>query len=808
MNETKEADSFLVSAKRDAFTDLQERKMTQNESIPSPAQESLATSQQHLANEDVGGDTEILNGTLANSPLNLEIPSDEQRQARKLDETEDEISYSEDLDEDAARDGVISSPTSTPLTFTVTATRPPLLLKPSIPTAEQPPPTHVFPKSSPLQQHSSAITSAAATSSATTSPMQTTTMQRLKTSSEEQTTPGVALPDQTVSSNSTLSHNNSILTQATQITPQNNNVTLLSTITTTGRPTTPTLPPKTVEIVNIIPPRTTTSPPPVTLNFIYNRHTPPSSPSPPSTSTSQTVSSSSTTIRTPPPPNPVPPKPVPSYNVLTTPRARTLTTMHTLNHTTTLPPGPPMAPAAGVMGLGSGAEIGIAAGSIVAFWLLLGPLVCLICRLRERAAKTRSGGSVEEGGLTRNGEDELGHRLVEEMIRLELARGRHKLYKTNVQDEHETERLGDVGTETYVNTEFLNNIVQNDYAKTTLERPDSCEKLPLSNGFVKEPVYENTSKVPPPPPPPPPQKLDTSQLYANTTVASPMPPRSNGYVCSNNYPLSSAALYLAKSRQNRAPPPNMLRSPESEPVDGFMYSPRLLQRQLERAVRAEQKIQLKDGMRRSEKIFPKENFNNIRAEPKIHTKAGLVNGYHKLPTNLPKVSIDNSSIPDSPRIMHKDITEEEEEDEEEVDIERELPKSLSLSHSVERAIPLLNGEKYRITSSNPSIDSGKYMISNKTRSMERNGLKRVDLDRNCSDPWRKTVQQNGVDPRKTRSDSVEDTSSSLSSSPPKEEPEIQTNAKKLCDQGTQTLVDTVTSPWIGYRRPGVKDTVV
>ena len=41
----------------------------------------------------------------------------------------------------------------------------------------------------------------------------------------------------------------------------------------------------------------------------------------------------------------------------------------------------------------------------------------------------------------RQQEDSLSHTLIEEMIRLELARGRAKLYRTSVDDEREIERL-------------------------------------------------------------------------------------------------------------------------------------------------------------------------------------------------------------------------------------------------------------------------------------------------------------------------------------------------------------------------------
>ena len=74
---------------------------------------------------------------------------------------------------------------------------------------------------------------------------------------------------------------------------------------------------------------------------------------------------------------------------------------------------------------------GITTGSLAIFWLFLGPLVCLICHLKDREKNRRQ----------RQKEDELGHRLVNELIRSELAKGRGKLYKTEVRDDRELEHL-------------------------------------------------------------------------------------------------------------------------------------------------------------------------------------------------------------------------------------------------------------------------------------------------------------------------------------------------------------------------------
>ena len=67
---------------------------------------------------------------------------------------------------------------------------------------------------------------------------------------------------------------------------------------------------------------------------------------------------------------------------------------------------------------------GMITGSLAIFWMILGPFVCLICHVNDRANKRRQ----------RQQDDKLGHRLVHELIRTEMAKGRGKMYKTNMWD--------------------------------------------------------------------------------------------------------------------------------------------------------------------------------------------------------------------------------------------------------------------------------------------------------------------------------------------------------------------------------------
>lgn len=82
-------------------------------------------------------------------------------------------------------------------------------------------------------------------------------------------------------------------------------------------------------------------------------------------------------------------------------------------------------------GFETGPAIGIIIACVIAFWIILGPLICIICRLKDKAKARRS----------MSQEDEMGTRLVEEMVRMELARGRDKKYQTSVSDMNEIKPL-------------------------------------------------------------------------------------------------------------------------------------------------------------------------------------------------------------------------------------------------------------------------------------------------------------------------------------------------------------------------------
>ena len=64
---------------------------------------------------------------------------------------------------------------------------------------------------------------------------------------------------------------------------------------------------------------------------------------------------------------------------------------------------------------------GIITGSLAIFWLILGPFVCFLCDVTDQANKRRQ----------RQRDEELGHRLVHELIRTEMAKGRSKMYNVN-----------------------------------------------------------------------------------------------------------------------------------------------------------------------------------------------------------------------------------------------------------------------------------------------------------------------------------------------------------------------------------------
>jgi len=86
-----------------------------------------------------------------------------------------------------------------------------------------------------------------------------------------------------------------------------------------------------------------------------------------------------------------------------------------------------------VSGLISGEIIAISIGCILAFWLIVGPIVYVLIRLRN-------GG---KSSARKRGErdDELSPALLEEIIRDELAKGRAKLYRTSIEDNRELEKF-------------------------------------------------------------------------------------------------------------------------------------------------------------------------------------------------------------------------------------------------------------------------------------------------------------------------------------------------------------------------------
>ena len=85
-------------------------------------------------------------------------------------------------------------------------------------------------------------------------------------------------------------------------------------------------------------------------------------------------------------------------------------------------------------GLGTGVMTGIIAASIVGFWIILGPVVCIICRCRDKAKERKE--------RRRHGcNDQIESGLIEEMIFMELARGREKMYNTDLRHEDEIRKL-------------------------------------------------------------------------------------------------------------------------------------------------------------------------------------------------------------------------------------------------------------------------------------------------------------------------------------------------------------------------------
>ncbi|ELT98483.1 hypothetical protein CAPTEDRAFT_225293 [Capitella teleta] len=107
-------------------------------------------------------------------------------------------------------------------------------------------------------------------------------------------------------------------------------------------------------------------------------------------------------------------------------------------------------------GLSVAEAAGVATACLVVFWLLLGPLLCFLLRgarssKQETSSELVSGGSANKRRADRGGEggrggggggsDGMSQVLMEEMIRMELARGRAKRYRTSVHDERELQRL-------------------------------------------------------------------------------------------------------------------------------------------------------------------------------------------------------------------------------------------------------------------------------------------------------------------------------------------------------------------------------
>ena len=95
-------------------------------------------------------------------------------------------------------------------------------------------------------------------------------------------------------------------------------------------------------------------------------------------------------------------------------------------------------------GLSNIAKIGIAMGCIVVFWLLICPVVCIVCRRRDRKREKRA----EEYKL-KNGVPHHQHPLVEELVITELGQnenknqsnGKQKLYGNDAHSAEELQRL-------------------------------------------------------------------------------------------------------------------------------------------------------------------------------------------------------------------------------------------------------------------------------------------------------------------------------------------------------------------------------
>ena len=71
------------------------------------------------------------------------------------------------------------------------------------------------------------------------------------------------------------------------------------------------------------------------------------------------------------------------------------------------------------------AKIGIAIGCIVVFWMLLCPIVCIVCRRRDKKREKRA----QEEYKLKNGVPPHQHHLVEELVLTEL--GQHEKHQSN-----------------------------------------------------------------------------------------------------------------------------------------------------------------------------------------------------------------------------------------------------------------------------------------------------------------------------------------------------------------------------------------
>ncbi|XP_023932075.1 mucin-5AC-like [Lingula anatina] len=83
-------------------------------------------------------------------------------------------------------------------------------------------------------------------------------------------------------------------------------------------------------------------------------------------------------------------------------------------------------------GLSPSQITGIATGSIIGFWLILGPAICIMCKIRDRRREEREKSRQIDNDTST---------FFEEMVFMELARARAKKYNTDIEDEGEVEKL-------------------------------------------------------------------------------------------------------------------------------------------------------------------------------------------------------------------------------------------------------------------------------------------------------------------------------------------------------------------------------